>query len=87
MTEKIEVTPSGERDFEKLPIEVQKRITSKIEFFLMFGKPLSFAEPLVNLPPSTHRFRVGKYRICFYINRGIIIIDGIDKREDAYRRS
>lgn len=82
----IEFTPAGEREFKKLTIQLQKRITEKIELYISSGKPLSFAKPLVNLPPATHRFRIGKYRICFYLGKQSIIIDGVDTREDAYRR-
>ena len=84
--EGFEFSPSGEREFNKLPMELQKRIVEKIELWISSGNPLSFAKPLVNLPPVTHRFRVGKYRICFYLEGYAIIIDGVDTREDAYRR-
>lgn len=82
----IEFTASGERDFKKLPIQLKKRIIEKIELYIHSGNPLSFAKSLVNLPPATHRFRVGKYRICFYLEGPGIVIDSVDTREDAYRR-
>jgi len=47
---------------------------------------VAFAKPLVNLPPATHRFRVGKYRICFYLRGSSLVIDAVDTREDVYRR-
>lgn len=86
MLEKIEFTASGKREFNKLAVQLQKRIIEKIELYISSANPLSFARPLVNLPPATHRFRVGKYRVCFYVKEGYIIIDGVDTREDAYRR-
>lgn len=86
MINKVNFTPPGERDFSKLNPQVQKRIQAKIQLYMRSGKPLHFAKPLVNIPPSTHRFRVGKYRICFYIQETSIVIDSIDTRGDAYRR-
>jgi len=86
MLRQIEFTSSGEREFKKLPLQLQKRVIEKIELYIHSGNPLSFAKPLVNLPPATHRFRVGKYRVCFYLQGASIVIDGIDTREDAYRR-
>ena len=86
MLKRIEFTSCGEREFKKLPIQLQRRIVEKIELYVQSGNPLSFAKPLVNLPPATHRFRVGKYRICFYLQGFSIVIDGVDSREDAYRR-
>ncbi|MEW5759117.1 MAG: type II toxin-antitoxin system RelE/ParE family toxin [Candidatus Omnitrophota bacterium] len=87
MSHKIEFTPSGEREFNKLSHQLQQRITEKINLYISSGNPLSFAKPLVNFPPATHRFRVGKYRVCFYIENFNIIIDSVDKREDAYKRN
>ena len=86
MIKGFEFTPSGERDFKKLPTQLQERVIEKIKLYISSGNPFSFAKPLVNLPPATHRFRIGKYRICFYLEKAMIIIDGIDTREDAYRR-
>ena len=82
----IKFTAAGEREFTKLPPQLQKRIVDKIELYISSDNPISFAKPLVNLPPATHRFRVGKYRICFYLESSAIVIDGVDAREDAYRR-
>jgi len=86
MIKQIELTSAGEREFKKLPFQLQKRITEKIELYIKSGTPMSFTKPLVNLPPATHRFRIGKYRICFYLQGDSIVIDGVDTREDAYRR-
>ncbi len=82
----IDFTHHGEREFNKLPHQVQKRINGKLKLFLVSGTALFFAKPLINFPPSTHRFRVGKYRICFYVEGNAIVIDSIDTRADAYRR-
>jgi mRNA-degrading endonuclease RelE of RelBE toxin-antitoxin system len=86
MIESFEFTPAGERDFKGLSRQLQNRIIEKIGLYISSRNPLHFAKPLVNLPPATHRFRVGKYRVCFYIKGLNIIIDGVDTREDAYRR-
>jgi mRNA-degrading endonuclease RelE of RelBE toxin-antitoxin system len=86
MIKGIEFAPCGEREFKKLPLELQKRIIKKVWLYISSGKPLFFAKPLINLPPATHRFRVGKYRISFYLEGSNIVIDGVDARKDAYRR-
>ena len=53
MIKRIEFTSCGEREFKKLPVPLQKRIVEKIELYIQSGNPLSFAKPLVNLPPAT----------------------------------
>jgi mRNA-degrading endonuclease RelE of RelBE toxin-antitoxin system len=65
MFEIIKFTRTGERDFNKLSTQMQKRIIEKIELWISSGNPMSFAKPLTNLPPATHRFRVGKYRMRY----------------------
>ena len=55
----IQFTPRGERDFIGLPHEIQKRIDKKLRDNAGLKNPLIRAEPLINLPPSTHRFRIG----------------------------
>ena len=62
MISAVEFTPRAERQFRKLPIQLERRILEKIELFIATGRPMTFARPLVNLPPATHRFRIGKYR-------------------------
>jgi len=86
LTHDIQFTPGGAREFGKLEKQIQKRVLNKVYFYLRSGNPLAFAKPLVNLPPATHRFRVGKYRLTFCLQGNRLVIDGVDTREDAYRR-
>jgi len=80
----VKFTPKGAKDLEKLPKELQKRIIKKIQFFALSENPLHFSKPLIKLPPSTHRFRVGDYRIAFYIEENILYIDRIRHRREVY---
>ena len=80
----IVFTPKGNKDLAKLPKEIQKRIVKKIAFFSTQENPISYAKPLVNLPPLIHRFRIGNYRIAFYIEDKTIVIDRIEHRKDVY---
>lgn len=82
----IQFTPRGERDFKSLPQEIQVRIDKKLTDNASLDNPLIRAEPLINLPPGTHRFRVGKYRLSFYISGKTIFVERIEVRGQAYRR-
>jgi mRNA-degrading endonuclease RelE of RelBE toxin-antitoxin system len=77
-------TKKAEKDLAKLPKDIQKRIIKKVKYFASTDNPLAFSKPLINLPPMTHRFRVGDYRIAFYITNKIINIDRIEHRKDVY---
>ena len=82
----IQLTPRGERDFKSLSKEFQKRIYKKLKDNAILDNPLIRAEPLINLPPSTHRFRIGNHRASFYIKGKVIFIERIEIRGRAYRR-
>lgn len=77
-------TPCGQRDFAKLTNEMQKRIQLKLQDNACLANPLVRAKPLVNLPPATHRFRIGKYRASFYIEGNTIFIERVELRGRAY---
>lgn len=80
----VKFTPHGQKDLKRLPRDIQKRILNKIQFYSQQSDPLSYSKPLVNLPPTTHRFRVGDYRIAFYLEKQIIYIDRIKHRREVY---
>ncbi len=82
----VQFTPKGAKDLKKLPRELQERLLKKIHFFAQQEDPLSFSKPLVDLPPVTHRFRVGDYRVAFYIENNSMYIDRIRHRSEVYLR-
>ena len=81
---KVFFTLQSRKDLEKLPIDIQKRIIKKLEYFTSQPQPLLFSKPLVDLPPATHRFRVGHYRITFYIEVQTVVITRIRHRKEVY---
>lgn len=81
----IQFTPRGERELKKLSNDIRKRIIQKLSDNASLVNPLLRAKPLVNLPPSTHRFRIGKYRISFYIQLQVIFVERVELRGQAYR--
>ena len=79
-------SPRAEKDLESLPKQIQKRIDKKLKENAKLENPLVRSEPLVNLPPSTHRFCIGDYRVSFYIREQIIYIERIETRGGAFKR-
>lgn len=82
----IKFTPRGAKDLQKLPKDLQERIIKKLTFFANQENPLIFSTSLVNLPPATHRFRVGNYRIAFYIEVQTIYVERVRHRREVYLR-
>lgn len=81
---KVVFTAHGEKEIKTLPKDIQKRIIKKLIFFASQENFLSFSKPLVNLPPATHRFRVGDYRIAFFVVKKTICIERIAHRREMY---
>lgn len=83
---RIFFTAGAERDYKKLPTEVQTRIT-----FVLDGRFAidPFAQELntTKLKPPLHgyRVRVGDYRILFEFSPEAITVYKIKNRKDAYR--
>ena len=81
---KIEFTLRGKKALSKLDKNTQLRIIRKIQYFISQSDPLSASKPLINLPPATHRFRFGDYRMAFYVGKDTIYIDRIGHRKEVY---
>lgn len=81
----IVFTPRGKRELESLPKEIQRRIHKKLLENAALANPLVRAKALVNLPPATARFRIGKYRVSFYIEKQTIFVERVELRGQAYR--
>lgn len=82
----IHFTPRGNRELRALPTEIQRRVVKKLRENATLVNPLVRATPVVNLPPATHRFRIGKYRVSFYVESGAVFVERVELRGQAYRR-
>lgn len=79
-------TAGAERDYQKLPADVQTRIT-----FVLDGRfaidPFAPELSTTKLKPPLHgyRIRVGDYRILFEFSPEVITVYKIRHRKDSYR--
>jgi len=73
------------KDLKKLPLDVQKRIIKKLDFWVESGTPLRFAEVLTNYELGGYRFRIGDYRVTFDVEDETIVILTAKHRKDVYR--
>jgi mRNA-degrading endonuclease RelE of RelBE toxin-antitoxin system len=82
----IRFSPRGESELTELPKNIQSRVQKKLRWFAVQENPIAFAKPLTNLPPATHRFQIGKYRVSFYIENQTVFVERVEIRGSAYRR-
>ena len=80
----IKFTPRGAKEFKKISLQWQVRLSKKLKYFANQPEPIKLSKPLTNLLPATHRFRVGDYRIAFYIEQSTIYVDRIGHRREVY---
>ncbi len=81
----IHLTDPVKKQLKKLPQDIQKRIISKLEFFLSQEDPLVFAETLTNSRLGQYRFRIGDYRVSFDLEDKILVIHEVGHRREIYR--
>jgi len=83
----VDFKPSTIKDLRNLPINIQKRIAKKLEYYLNQSEPLDYAVPLVgNGKVGDYRFRVGDYRVVFDFKDNRITILMIEHRRDVYQK-
>ena len=85
MMHKVVYSPRAQKDLRSLSSTLQKRILQKIQENASLDDPLVRAKLLLDLPPSTHRFRIGKYRVSFFIEDKVLYVQRIQLRDRAYR--
>lgn len=76
---------TGIKNFEKLEPNLQKRITTKLNYWTDSGNLLGFADTIRKDPHGTHRLRVGDYRIIFQITDSKILITKVGHRSEIYK--
>ena len=74
----------AKKDLVKLDKSISKKIIAKLDMYSSVQNPLEFAKSLVNLPPGTHRFRIGDFRVTFYKKESQLFICRIAHRKDIY---
>jgi mRNA interferase RelE/StbE len=78
-------TGKSENQFKKLDRVVRRRIVSKLDWWCKCGKPMFFAESLVNSELGSYRFRVGDYRIIVDVEEDMIVVLAVGHRREIYR--
>ena len=77
----VEFKPKAIKDLQKLPLNIQERIISKIE--VMQNDLQGDIKRLTNFTPE-YRLRVGDYRVLFEVEQQAIVIYRIKHRTKAY---
>ena len=86
MTYQVEITPSAQRDFKRLPHEIVRRVDAAILALEENPRPSGCVK--LEGSDSDYRVRIGDYRILYEVNdaKKFVTIAHVRKRSDAYRR-
>ena len=86
MLYQVEIAPSAQRDFKRLPHEIVRRVDAAILSFEENPRPQGCAK--LEGSDNDYRVRIGDYRILYEVNdaKKIVTIAHVRKRSDAYRR-
>lgn len=82
---RYEFTARALKQLEKLPVNIQKRIIKKLDFYCRQENPLRFADFLIDYHLGDYRFRVGDYRIAFDIEDEVMVILVVGNRREIYK--
>ncbi len=82
---KIEFLKTAEKEFYKLPKEIQKRIAKKLESLKI--NPYSSTVKALKNGQGSLRFRVGDYRIIYRVETDVLVIlvIKVGHRKNIYR--
>lgn len=83
---RIEFTPAADRDFRRLPRDIQTRLRPKIDALGENPRPRG-GEALAS-EEGLYRIRVGDYRIVYQIRDQVLVVVlvRIRHRREAYRK-
>ncbi len=78
-------TNTAKKQLEKFDPQTQERILKKLSELKKHPSISTVLEPLQNLEPSTHRLRIGEYRLLVCMEESLCVIQKIGHRRDIYR--
>ncbi len=81
----LRLMPKAIQDLRRLPIDIQRRMIEKLEWYCDQKHPLLFAKKLTDLEIGDYRFRVGDYRAIFRIKEEAVEILRVGHRREIYR--
>ena len=84
MTYKILIVSQAEKDLKKLDAVVRKKIKAEIIRYSI--NPYFHSKKLTSSKIGSYRWRVGKYRVIFDVDKEKIIILRIGHRREIYKK-
>ncbi|MBI4130509.1 type II toxin-antitoxin system RelE/ParE family toxin [Candidatus Roizmanbacteria bacterium] len=82
---RYEFTKRADRELQRFPLEIQRRIIIKIKFYCTAPEPLHFAKKIESEEKFMYRFRIGTYRVIFEWNNDMITVVKVAHRREAYK--
>lgn len=88
MKVRVEYSKEALGDLRSFDLEISRRITKKVLFYIETGNPLMYAKKLQPPFDGLYRFRIGDYRVIFKIGQSgavqVVFVVTIANRKDIY---
>ena len=84
MNYKLVYTSRADKDIQKLPAEIKKRISEALVRYKQ--DPHRYSERLRDAKIGSYRFRIGDYRVIFDLEGSEIIVLRVGHRRDIYTK-
>ena len=81
-----EFSKRADKQLQKLPVELQRRIIRKIKFYLNSESPLHFADSISGEDQQLYRFRIGTYRVIFELIDNTIHVLKLKHIKEVYKK-
>ena len=85
MISEYRFTKQATKDLARLPTSVQKKIFSKLDYFIESSRLVEFAKKMVHHQLGEYRFRVSDYRTIFDVEGTYLRILTVGHRRGIYR--
>lgn len=82
---KIFLSINAQKELQKFDLHVQKRIKTKLAWYMAHEDPLVFADTLTDSNVGDYRYRIGDYRVLFDVLGDAIRVNRIGHRKEIYR--
>jgi len=79
----VQILPAAFQQIERLPLSIHRRVLALLERLERWPQ-VSGVKPLRDELSGKFRLRTGDYRVQFYIQKGVVVVEKVGHRDGFY---